>query len=187
VAELDPGPHFVVVSGHDFLEAREYTRTLDFGDPQPCGDGACAADFETWESCAEDCEAPPPPDNDLCDTATHIPPEDTQVLEGTTFAAAHDFWRHWESPDVYYTFVLGEARVVDILLETDPPWDTYLYLATGTCDALEVLHENDDLDEVGRSGLPARVLQPGTYYIIPTGWDEVSGPFTLTVAFAEPE
>ena len=154
-----------------------------------CGDGVCAPGWEDWQSCDADCEPPPGPDNDACADAAVLEVAAEVVVEGTSAAAGHDFSGYWlESPDVWYRFSLADASVLDLLLEGEDDWDTYLFLLRGTCEAWETLDENDDWDRVGNSRIPEAVLDPGDYLVVVAGWDEdCEGPFRLTAAFAEPE
>jgi len=68
---LEPGPYVVaVIAEPETVEP--FTLTLTFGPAVRCGDAACAEDFEDWQSCPDDCDPPPVPDNDVCPGATPV-------------------------------------------------------------------------------------------------------------------
>ena len=127
------------------------------------------------------------PVNDRCPDGIELPAAGTQVQEGTTEMAAHDFGEHDEfSPDVFYRFVLAGRTEVDARVAGESEWDTYLYLASGPCGSLEMLAENDDNPTVGWSRVPALTLDPGEYHLVVSGYSGGDfGPFLLTVTFED--
>jgi len=149
----------------------------------PCGDGVCDPQgAEDWRTCPDDCEAPDPPPNDLCEQAEVIPASGHQVVEGTTAGAGTEFVEE-RGPDVYYRVVLNDRTRVQALMESAPPWDTFLYLTRGACGALQEVAANDDSGVEGAARIDAYV-EAGEYYVIATGfWGLRSGPFRLTLDF----
>lgn len=149
----------------------------------PCGDGLCdGARAEDWQSCPADCEAPDPPPNDLCQQAVPVTPEGHQEFDGSTAGAGTEFQEE-RGADVFYRFVLQQRTRVQVLMESAPPWDTFLYLARGPCGALQEVAANDDSGVEGASRIDAYV-EAGEYHVVATGfWGLRCGPFHLSMDF----
>jgi hypothetical protein len=80
-----------------------------------------------------------------------------------------------------YRLTLAERLVVTIDLKSSQ-FDAYVYL---TDAAYEVLNEDDDSGGATNSQL-VMTLQPGTYYVFATTWDDESGSFSLSTATRQP-
>ena len=148
----------------------------------PGGEFTIQLDIDPEQHPEEDCLA----GNDLCEDAESIDASGVQVIPGDSGDAGNEY-NASRGPDVWYTFELVERTAVEILMDSDPAWDTYLYLLGGGCDDLTEIESDDDLVLGQSSQIDQRVLDPGTYFIVATGYGAAhSGPFTLTVTFSEP-
>jgi len=166
-------PDEVVCDDEDNLHTCNGLGTED--DLVACEFGCSAVNLE--------CNPPPAPGNDLCADAVDLPVLDNAsvAVAGYTTSADHDYMAGRESPDVWYTFTLQEDTQVTIEMETEVYWDTYLYLLSGACDALDELAGEDS------ASYGPEILGAGTYYIVATGWtDAHTGDFDLTVNFEDP-
>ena len=126
--------------------------------------------------------------NDLCEDAEHVPVDAPEpvVLRGTTVGAGHQATPHRsESPDVFYGFTLERPAEVEVLMQSEPSWDTYLLLLSGGCDGMERVHYNDDHGSWGsRLHLPS--IGRGSWLVAATGHSpDDQGAFTLSFDFVE--
>ena len=185
---LDPGDYLVIVTGWDEDARGPFSLTVTFGDAVVCGDGECGEPHEDWQGCPQDCEAPPGPANDTCAAAEVVPASGEQQVDGTTSLARSDYVAGGRgSRDVYYAFSLEAEAGVDILLEAEDGWDTYLFLLRGACGATDEVEHNDDGEGMGDSRIRAPQLPPGDYLVVVTGYDDLdSGDFTLLLEFSDP-
>ncbi|MBM4320261.1 MAG: hypothetical protein FJ125_09925 [Deltaproteobacteria bacterium] len=143
-----------------------------------CGDWVCSQDAEDEGSCRSDCGTPL---NDLCVDAVVL--QLGLPVQGTTSRARRDF-RRAMGPDVFYRFRLEQPAAVEVLLGSLPGriWDTYLYLASGPCEALVLQDESDDEPWFGWSRIASGQLPAGEHTVVVSGFAEgSSGPFDLTV------
>ena len=157
--DLEPGDYWIVVSGYRADRAGAYTLSLLF-EPVPIPGETCATAY---------------------DLSTAGP---QQLVDDTS--AYYPDWpaERPRARDVFYRFELNEETSFGALLQGAANWDTYLYLLGGECDALEVVDFNDDFPNVGVSGLEEQVLQPGTYYLVVSGFVANSaGTYVLDVSF----
>ena len=147
-----------------------------------CGDGVCEPELgETAAGCPDDCAGGLA--NDVCADAEELVPAGEQTTRGTTAGAGIEA----NSPrdragDVWYSFELQRRSEVDVLLNAGG-WDSYLFLLSGACFALqEVAHDDDGV--AGGSFIGPTQLDPGRYWIVVTGFAAGNeGDFTLTVGF----
>ncbi len=151
-----------------------------------CGDGQ-DNDGDGQTDCADgDCEGSPDcaTANDFCSGARLIAAAGEQQLQGDTTGAGAEYpAEEPRASDLWYTFNLEVATLVSLVMEGQDDWDTYLFLATGHCDALTELASDDDCGYVGRSCIEA-VLEPGVYFVIASGYSgDSAGPFTLAATF----
>ena len=149
-----------------------------------CGDGLCRGD-ESPDTCPVDCLAPP---NDLCEAAEPIEEAAEVVVEGRTNGAGNE-QPDERGPDVYYRLWLGEDSAVELLLESQPSWDTFLYLYRGDCAEWEQIALDDDFGPLqdGRSRIALDALEAGPYLVRVTGFREhAAGRFALTVRTGPP-
>jgi len=91
--------------------------------------------------------------------------------------------------DVFFVFDLADEAAIELRMSSDPIWDTFLYLFTGSCGAPQEVAFNDDYPEPG-TGV-ARIalarLPAGRYWVVATGYQEwEEGDFTLSAAFSPP-
>ena len=152
--------------------------------PAECGDGRCSAD-EDPRVCPVDCLVP---DNDLCAAATPIEPSPVAVVTGSTTAAANEL-PDPRGPDVYYRLWLAEDSSVELLLESAPPWDTYLTLYGGDCADRVELAFDDDFGPTaeGRSRIALDLLAAGPYLVRVSSYSAAArGRFTLTATRGAP-
>jgi len=183
---LDPGEYFVLPTNQWFDGGGPFTLWAGFGPAVICGDGVCSEEHESWRGCPEDCVEPPAPEHDVCATERPVSPEGEQRIEDDTTAAGPDFDGHASAAgDLFYGFTLDEAASLDLWMVGAPPWDTYLYLLSGPCDAPVVVDSNDDA--AGGSRLFVPLLEPGRYHVVATGYAEDNfGPFVLDLVFSDP-
>ena len=117
--------------------------------------------------------------------ARAIRPEGRQVFRGTTVggnATAR------VAPDVWYRFELDAPANVEILLEGDDDWDTYLLLYSGRCGAVRPVASNDDFEGIGRSRIEPRLLPAGAYFVVVSGFHgQAAGGFRLIATFSPEE
>jgi len=152
---LAPGTYHVVVTGADVGDAGPFTLQAAFHDI---------------------------PGHDACDAAESILPAGERVLVGTTTGASADGPR---GPDVWYRFELDAAASVELLVESEPRWNTYLTLLSGACDSPVVLQENDDLEWHRSSRVVSGPLGPGAYLVAVAGAGPLDfGAYGLTVRFS---
>jgi len=141
--------------------------TLACGGPF-CGDGICSSNREdveeTGETCPADCH---PPDNDRCEAAA--PLQLGVETTGDTSSAGRELLVA-RGPDVWYLLELERAARVEIRLESLlQPWNTYLYLLSGSCERRTIVAENDDTGERRDLSVILRDLAPGRYFVVVTG------------------
>lgn len=122
--------------------------------------------------------------NDTCDNATRLQAVGLQSRVGDTTGAANDYNPERRGPDVWYTVQLQEPMHLRAQVEGEENWDTYLTLARGRCADLDEVAANDDSGGIGRSEINQLGLEPGTYFLIVSGFSNVHfGAFDLEVEF----
>ena len=153
--ELEPGTYHLVVSGFGADDRGPFELTVSF-------DSFAGA-------------------NDQCIGSIEIPAENPAMVMGDTTGARADH-NLARGPDLWYRFSLEEPTDVQVTVQGDPDWDTYVYLLRGRCGALEQVAMNDDFDRQVWSRIDAPGLASGQYYIVVAGYgDGDFGPFTLQV------
>jgi len=182
---LAPGRYSIEAAGAPGDNSGPFQLTTRFGDAVRCGDAVCTPGFEHARACPEDCQPPVAPANDRCERATAIDATGTQELAGTTIGAANEDRPTW-APDVFHRFRLTEPMAVDLRVDSDPAWDTWLQLDHGGCGARLPVASDDGA--VGSSRITLPSLPAGQYYLVTSGrLNTDQGDFDGTVTFSEAE
>jgi hypothetical protein len=121
----------------------------------------------------------------VCNSATAIPPDGTQIISGNTSTANNDAVPSCRStstaPDDLYAFTLATETMVTASVSG---FDTVLHLREVCDDPGSELACNDDHTPPGSYGsLVSETLPPGEYFLIVDGYSSKSGAYELTVDF----
>jgi hypothetical protein len=115
------------------------------------------------------------PPNDRCTGAIALSMSGQgTTVTGSTVGATNDSGCG-TGGDVYYSFTLTRREVVYVHTHTAASYDTMLGIATGCTGTIAC---NDDSCGTMRSEI-VRVLDPGTYYVVVSGFGGQTGTFTL--------
>ncbi len=173
-------------------------------DPANCG--ACGHACGAGNVCRASVCVPTPPSNDTCAGATPISLAAHAVdVPATTINAFHDLDTPAGCPavggpatsgkDVFFSFTLTQPELV-YADTVGASWDTILFFANSCTTAIPLsasatglVECDDDLNDIGctRSTQSQVVayLQPGTYYLVLSGWGShtASASGTATIHF----
>ena len=141
------------------------------------GYNGAAGTYDLSVSCA-DCGGGPPA-NDECATAELVAVPSSTA--GTTIGANSSCG--YSGMDVFYYFTLAECRLITVsLCQTDPLYDTYLYLYEDpNCCGTALYTDDDYCAYYGPSQITNKALNAGTYYVQVDGWGSNSGDFILDI------